>query len=406
MKKSKKTKKRIRSHVNIKVIGVGGSGCATIDRMMKSKLSNIELIAINTDIQSLTHVSAHKKLRIGKSITKGLGTGMNIELGQQAAEASKKEIAEILRGADIVFIICGLGGGTGGGAVPIVAEIAKEMGILTIAIVTKPFLFEGSSRMILAEQALKFLTPKVDALVVVSNERILQVVDRSTSLLEAFGIVDEILKQTVKGISDIITVPGLINLDLAAVRAIMQNAGSALVGIGFGQGEGRAIQAAKMAVENPLLDLSIKGAQGILFIISGGPDITLAEINEIAKYITESADVSAKIFFGATIDENLVDQIKVTVLATGFTKKIISEEKDKSLESDKAVLIKPQISFKEKDNNQVHLEIKSEQQSTTKLTKLKTKEKVILEDELDIPAFLRKKKKIKGDADADNKFQK
>lgn len=369
----------------IKVVGVGGSGCAVIDRIMKFKIPNIELIAINTDAQSLSHTSAHRKIRIGRSITKGFGTGMDPSQGQQAAENARKKIIEALRGADIIFLVSGLGGGAGSGALPVLANLSRELDILTIALVTKPFIFEGPQRMAIAEQSIKFLESKVDALITIANERILQVIDRKTPLLEAFGVVDNVLKQTIISIVDIINSPGLVNVDLADLRAILRDAGPTLLGIGQAEGDGRAIQAVKAAIESPLLDLSIKGARGILFIITGGPGLTMYEVNEAAKYITELSDSNCRIIFGAVINPEMTEKIKIVVMATGFTPDV-----SKKVEMD--VSAHHLQSFFEKKP-----EIASTIQAkkigpAVKLKRIIKPEKNISEDELEIPAFLRKKK--------------
>lgn len=308
----------IETFAKIKVLGIGGSGGAAINRMISSKIKGIDFIAINTDAQALHHSQATGKIHIGKNTTRGLGAGMDPELGQKAAEENRDELVELLKDTDMVFITCGLGGGTGTGASPIIADLAREAGALTVAVVTKPFSFEGEQRREIADSGLRDLGDKVDAIITIPNDRILQIIDKKTSLLEAFGIVDDVLRQGVQGISDLITVPGLINVDFADVKAIMANTGSALMGIGSASGENRAIEAAKAAIDSPLLELSIDGAKGILFTVTGGPDLGMYEVNEAAKIITESADPNAKVIFGSVIDEDLEDEIKVTVIATGF----------------------------------------------------------------------------------------
>lgn len=308
----------IETIAKIKVVGVGGSGNSAISRMIRDKIKGVEFLAINTDAQALHHVPVSKKLHIGKNTTRGLGAGMNPELGRQAAEESQSEIHDAIRGSDMVFITCGLGGGTGTGASPLIAQVAQDVGALTVAVVTKPFGFEGLQRMEIAEWGLEQLQDKVDTIIVIPNDKILQVVDKKTSLINAFSVADEVLKQGVQGISEIITIPGLINVDFADVKTIMQDSGSALMGIGRASGEGRAVEAAKMAIDSPLLELSIDGAQGVLFTITGGKDLGMHEVNEAAKVITELADNSAKVIFGANIDENLKDEVRITVIATGF----------------------------------------------------------------------------------------
>ena len=308
----------IETSANIKVIGVGGSGGSALNRMVASKIRGVDFIAINTDIQALQQSMARKKLHIGQNTTRGLGAGMDPEVGLRAAEESVNELKEMLKGADMVFITCGMGGGTGSGAGPKVAEIAKELGILTVAVVTKPFSFEGMERKQIADAALDRMIECVDTIITIPNDRILQIIDRKTALLDAFEIADDVLRQGVQGISEIITTPGLINVDFADVRAIMLNRGSALMGIGKGQGENRAAEAAKAAIASPLLEVSIDGAKGILFTITGGSNLGMYEVSEAAKVITQSADPHAKVIFGATIDETMKDEVKVTVVATGF----------------------------------------------------------------------------------------
>lgn len=314
-----KVNPEIEAFARIKVIGVGNSGNNSVNHMIRSKVKNVEFIAVDTDAQKLHHSMANKKIHIGKNVTKGLGGGMNPELGKKAAEETKETIQETLKGADMVFIACGKGGATGTGAAPVVAKIAKEQGILTIAVVTKPFSFEGAHRARLAEQGLINLKEAVDAMIVIPNDRLMSIVGKDTTFLSAFQICDDVLRQAVEGISDLITMPGIINVDFADVKTIMQNAGSALMGIGFGQGEKRAEEAAKMAINSPLLDISIEGARGVLFAISGGPDLTMVEVQNAATIITESIDSDAKVIFGTINDERLKKgEIKVTVIATGF----------------------------------------------------------------------------------------
>lgn len=303
----------------IKVIGSGGSGGNALARMIEARIHGVEFIAINTDAQALHATNAPTKIHIGKSLTKGLGAGMNPEVGRQAAEDTKEEIQNALKGADMVFLATGLGGGTGTGATPVVAEIARELGALTVAVVTKPFNFEGAQRSRIAEEGWRNLRDRVDALITIPNDRLLSVIDRKTPLLESFSIVDDVLRQGVQGISDLITIPGIINVDFADVKAVMANSGSALMGIGRASGEDRAIEAAKMAINSPLLEVSIDGARGVLFNVSGGYDMAMAEINEAARIITEHIDADAKVIFGAVIDDKLKKgELKVTVVATGF----------------------------------------------------------------------------------------
>ena len=303
----------------IKVIGCGGSGGNALARMIESRIHGGEFIAINTDAQALHNTNSPTKIHIGKSLTKGLGAGMNPDIGKQAAIDTKEEISTVLKGSDMVFITCGLGGGTGTGAAPIVAEIARDLGALTVGVVTKPFSFEGAQRMRIAEDGWHGLREKVDALITIPNDRLLSIIDRKTPLLESFAIVDDVLRQGVQGISDLITIPGIINVDFADVKAVMANSGSALMGIGRASGEDRAIEAAKMAINSPLLEVSIDGARGVLFNVSGGTDLAMAEINEAARIITEHIDSDAKVIFGAVLDDKLKKgEIKITVVATGF----------------------------------------------------------------------------------------
>lgn len=304
----------------IKVVGCGGSGGNALARMIEARIHGVEFIAVNTDAQALHATNAPTKIHIGKSLTRGLGAGMNPEIGKQAAEDTKEEIQNTLKGSDMVFLTCGLGGGTGSGATPIIADMAREVGALTVAVVTKPFSFEGAQRARIAEEAWHNLRDRVDALITIPNDRLLSVIDRKTPLLESFAIVDDVLRQGVQGISDLITIPGIINVDFADVKAVMANSGSALMGIGRASGEDRAIEAAKMAINSPLLEVSIDGARGVLFNVSGGYDMAMAEINEAARIITEHIDADAKVIFGAVLDDKLKKgEIKITVVATGFT---------------------------------------------------------------------------------------
>ena len=311
-------KPEIETFAKIKVVGVGGGGGSAINRMIENGIKGVEFVAINTDIQALHYNKAGEKIHIGKTVTRGLGAGMNPDLGKGAAEESQNEIREALKGCDMVFVTCGLGGGTGSGASPIVAQVARDLGALTVAVVTKPFMFEGGQRKNIADRAFADLADKVDTIITISNDKLLQVIDKRTSLLEAFAIADDVLRQGVQGIAEIITVPGVINADFADVKAVMANAGSALMGIGQASGENKAIEAAKAAINSNLLDMSIDGARGIVFTITGGPDLSMNEVSDAAKVITSAADEDAKIIFGAVIDEKMKDQIKITVVATGF----------------------------------------------------------------------------------------
>jgi cell division protein FtsZ len=303
----------------IKVVGVGGGGGNALNSMIASGLINgVDFISVNTDAQVLLTNQAHTKLQIGDNLTRGLGSGGNPEIGHQAAEESREKIKEYLIDSDMVFITAGMGGGTGTGAAPVIAEISKELGALTVAIVTKPFAFEGARRMVNAEDGIEKLKEKVDTLIVIPNQRLLDVVDRKMTLLEAFRVADSVLTQGVQGISDIITVPGLINVDFADVKSVMKDAGSALMGIGTGVGDNRAQMAARAAVSSPLLEVSIEGARGVLFNITGGPDMTMTKVDKAAKIISDAADTDANIIFGAAIDDKLLDQMRITVIATGF----------------------------------------------------------------------------------------
>ncbi len=310
----------IETFAKIKVLGIGGSGGSAVNRMMQQKIRGIEFVAINTDAQALHHNAAPVKVHIGKTTTRGLGAGMDPETGRKAAEEDQDEIRELLKDADMVFITCGLGGGTGTGAAPLIAEVAKDLGALTIAIVTKPFSFEGVQRRTIADQGYNELSGQVDTIISIPNDRLLQIIDKKTSLLESFQVVDDVLRQGIQGIAELITVPGLINVDFADVKAIMKDQGTALMGIGRGTGENRAVDAAKAAIDSPLLEVPIDGARGILFTITGGQNMGMYEVNEAARVITQSADQNAKIIFGAVIDDTLKDEIKVTVIATGFGK--------------------------------------------------------------------------------------
>ncbi len=310
----------LETFAKIKVIGVGGSGNNVISRMMTTSIEGVDFIAVNTDAQDLHNSNSPLKIHIGKNLTRGLGAGMNPDIGKQAAEENKDEIQDAIKGSDMIFISYGLGGGTGTGAGPIIAEIARESGALTVAVVTRPFGFEGAQRMRIAEEGLNNLRDRVDTLITINNERLLQIIDRKTTLNESFRVVDEILRQGVQGISDLIIKPGIVNVDFADVKAIMSNAGSALMGIGEASGEDRAMEAARMAINSPLLDLSIDGARGVLFSFSGGEDIAMSEIEEAAKIITDSINRDAKVIFGTSIDNQLErGLVRITVIATGFS---------------------------------------------------------------------------------------
>jgi cell division protein FtsZ len=375
--RSSEVKPKIETFARIKVIGVGGSGHNAIHRMMEEGIKGVEFVAINTDAQALHNSKSDYKVHIGKNLTRGLGAGMNPEVGRAAAEEGKSEILDVIKNADMIFITCGLGGGTGSGAAPVVAELAKKNGVLTVAVVTKPFSFEGIKRHNIAEKAIEELKQKVDTIIMVPNDRILQMVDKKTSLLDAFKTVDDVLRQGVAGISDLITVPGMINVDFADVKSIMENAGSALMGIGRGTGENRAQDAARMAVDSPLLGLSIDGAKGVLFNVTGGKDLGMFEVDEAARFITKSADSDAKIIFGAVIDEEMDEEVKITVIATGFDETFGRAETSSSRSEEPiyepVAPITPEITFTPKS-----IDGDSERDEED-------------EDELEIPAFIRKK---------------
>jgi cell division protein FtsZ len=302
----------------IKVIGVGGGGSNAVNRMIRAEMMGVEFIAVNTDAQALLQSDAPHKIRIGDKLTRGLGAGADPSVGQRAAEEDSEKIYEALKDADMIFITAGMGGGTGSGAAHVIAEIAKDLGALTVGVITKPFSFEGVRRKLVAEQFSELLKEKCDTLITIPNDRLREVVDKKTSILDAFRVVDDVLRQGVQGISDLITVPGLINLDFADVKTIMRDAGSSMMGIGIGTGDNRAVEAARAAVMSPLLEVNITGARGILFNVTGGSDLGLFEVNEAAEVIKEAADPEANIIFGTVIDDRMRDEVKVTVIATGF----------------------------------------------------------------------------------------
>ena len=355
----------------IKVIGVGGAGNNAVNRMIEAGIRGVEFIAVNTDRQILLESKAPTKIQIGEKITRGLGAGANPDIGAQAAEETKAEIAEALRGADMVFVTAGMGGGTGTGAAPVVAAAAKEMGILTIGVVTKPFTFEGKKRLSQAERGIESLKNKVDTLVVIPNDKLLQVIDRKTSILEAFKMADDILRQGVQGISDLIAVPGLINLDFADVKTIMLNTGMAHMGIGRASGENRAEDAAKQAIESPLLETSIEGARGVIINITGSSNIGLHEVNTAAELIQRSVDSEANIIFGSVVDEEMGDDISITVIATGFEKNEPNNGSNVSNLVNRAW-----------DKKISSIPVQAEQNANP--------------NDLDIPAFLRKSRGITG----------
>ncbi len=387
----------VETFARIKVIGVGGSGKNALNHMVNSKVRGVEFISMNTDTQDLHNSLADKKIHIGKNLTKGLGAGMNPDIGKSAAEETKAEIQDAIKGADMIFIACGMGGGTGTGAAPIVARASKEQGILTVGVVTKPFFFEGNQRMRIAEQGLDELQKEVDAIIVIPNDRILAIAGKDTGFKEAFAMCDDVLRQAVEGISDLITTPGVINVDFADIKAIMAEAGSALMGIGSASGEGRAEKAATEAINSPLLELSINGAKGVLFAISGGDDLTIHEIQEAAKVITESIDKDAKVIFGTIKDDRLKKgEVKVTVIATGFP----TDAPRKSLFQPSAAAAKtPPIVIPSDDmpSGSNKKEIHNGMPSDYVKRADKKEEEVIIDDAADdwsaVPAFLRRQKK-------------
>ncbi len=384
----------IESFARIKVIGIGGSGKNALNHMINSKVRGVEFIAMNTDTQDLHNSLAEKKIHIGKNLTKGLGAGMNPEIGRKAAEETKTEIQDVIKGGEMVFIACGMGGGTGTGAAPTVARAAKESGVLTVGVVTKPFSFEGRERMRLAEEGLAELEKEVDAIIIIPNDRLLSITSKETSLKNAFSMCDEVLRQAVEGISDLITIPGDINVDFNDIKTIMANAGTALMGIGTATGDKRAEKSAFDAINSPLLEVSINGAKGILLSIAGGDDLTLHEVAEAAKIVTESADKDAKVIFGTCKDERLKKgEMKVTVIATGFPTASGSVQK-------KSLFEKPIISA-----STSHLEERKEIHNTlpdANLEKRIATAEIIEDDSLlggddtddwsAVPAFLRRKK--------------
>ncbi len=358
----------------IKVIGVGGAGNNAVDRMIEAGIKGVDFIAVNTDRQQLQKSKAATKIQIGEKITRGLGAGANPDIGAQSAEESRGEIAEVLRGADMVFVTSGMGGGTGTGAAPIVAATAKEMGILTIGVVTKPFTFEGKKRLSQAERGIENLKGRVDTLVVIPNDKLLQIIDRKTSIIEAFKMADDILRQGVQGISDLIAIPGLVNLDFADVKTIMLNRGMAHMGVGRASGENRAEDAAKEAIQSPLLETSIEGAQGVIINITGGEDLGLHEVNTAAELVQRSVDPEANIIFGTVTDTSMKDEIQITVIATGFEKDVAINPPSISMNNNNNVVSKKWDPSK----------INSIPKSSTSTTNS--------QNDLDIPAFLRKNK--------------
>lgn len=376
-------KPRAGQAARIKVVGVGGGGGNALSFMVaEGGITGVEFIAINTDAQALLNNKATVKIQIGENLTKGLGSGGDPEVGKQAAEESREKLKEDLSGADMIFLACGEGGGTGTGAAPVIAEIAKESGALTIAVVTKPFDFEGSKRKFAADEGVMRLKEKVDTLIVVPNQRILNIIDKKTPILEAFKRIDAVLHQGVKGIAELITTPGLINVDFADIRSIMQGSGTALMGVGVGSGDKRAIAAIKQAISSPLLDISIEGAKGVLFNVVGGQDLTMAEVDEAASVIAKSVDPDADIIFGAVIDDKMMDQIKVTIIATKFDDNRLKLFRfKKSEETDK----EPELAKSSNESKRENEEMDREE--------INNEDDFIDDDssEFDIPAFLRKK---------------
>lgn len=395
-----KVNQAIESFARIMVVGIGGSGKNAVNHMINSKVKGVTFIAMNTDTQDLHHSMAEKKIHIGKNLTKGLGAGMDPDIGKKAAEETKSEIQDVVKGADMIFLACGMGGGTGTGAAPIVARAAREQGILTVAVVTKPFFFEGSQRMKIAEKGIEELAKEVDAIIIVPNDKLLQLAEKNINFKEAFKRCDDVLRQAVEGIADLITTPGVINVDFADIKAVMANAGSALMGIGSASGEKRAEKAALAAINSPLLEVSIHGAKGVLFAISGGEDeLTINEIQDAAKVITESIDKDAKVIFGTIHDEKLKKgEIKVTVIATSFP----TDMPRKSLFG-----LNVGTPLKEENATQAKKEIHNTILSTAgtnntdfikKIEKKELqKEESVIEDDSDewsaVPAFLRRNKK-------------
>ena len=378
----------IQSFARIKVLGIGGSGGNALNHMIEQKVGGVEFVAMNTDTQDLHKSKADKKIHLGKNLTKGLGAGMNPEVGRKAAEETKSEIQDTIKGSDMVFIACGMGGGTGTGAAPIVARSSKEQGILTVAVTTRPFFFEGQQRKRISESGIKELEKEVDAIITVPNDRLLSITDEDTSFDNAFAMSDEVLRQAVEGISDLITTPGKINVDFADIKAVMSDAGSALMGIGYASGEGRAEKAAMEAINSPLLEVSITGAKGVLFAVSGGADLGIQEVNKAAKIITESIDKDAKVIFGTIRDEKLKKgEIKVTVIATGFPE----NAPKKSIFSAKV-----QAETNKEEEEKVEVPKEEPKEIPEKPTKAPIPNEEDFEDDEDdwnaIPAFLRRKK--------------
>lgn len=399
-------KPEVTNFAKIKVIGVGGGGGNAINSMIAGNtIHDVDFVAINTDAQQLLSSLAPVKVQLGDQLTKGLGAGADPEIGRQAAEESIDKIQEVLEGSDMVFVTYGGGGGTGTGAGPVVASVAKKLGILTVAVVTKPFAFEGTRRMLIAEEGIANLRDNVDTLIVIPNQRLIEVVDKKVSLIDAFKLSDTILTNGVQGISDLITVSGNINVDFADVKAVMKDSGSALMGMGIASGDNRAINAARQAVVSPLLDVSIEGAKGLLFNITGGPDLSLSEVDEAAQVITKPADPDAQIIYGYTIDENMVDQIKITVVATGFDDEIklgggyaasstyaqrpVYDDEDEGTKNQRDDYDDDHNNFTRQQPSSRHSEHDLSSREDTK--PVEDKEEFVEEDEWDVPAFLRQR---------------
>jgi cell division protein FtsZ len=370
---------QLESFAHIKVVGVGGGGCNAVERMIKEGLQGVEFIAINTDAQALMLSSATTRVRIGEKLTRGLGSGGNPEQGRKAAEESQEALYNVLRGADMVFVTAGMGGGTGTGAASIVAQIGRELGALTIGVVTRPFSFEGQRRIQVAEAGIEKLKEQADTLIVIPNDRLLQIVDKHVNLQDSFKIADDVLRQGVQGISELITVPGLINLDFADVRTIMSEGGAALMAVGLGHGDDRALMAAEQAISSQLLDITIDGARGILFNVTGGPDLTLFEVNQAAAVIKETAHPEVNLIFGAVIDQNMGDEVRVTVIATGFERSGIPVHRSAEVQKNPLRLEKPVIQNEEQ----------ARELQAAEIAKSDFAPRTFNTEDLDIPTFLR-----------------
>ncbi len=374
------------SFARIKVVGIGGGGCNAVNRMIEEGLQGVEFIAINTDAQALLLSRAESRVRIGDKLTRGLGSGGDPDVGRKAADESVEELREILSGADMVFVTAGIGGGTGTGASPLIAQITKEVGALTIGVVTRPFTFEGSKRIQAAEEGIEKLKEQADTLIVIPNDRLLQIVDKRASLSDAFSVADDVLRQGIKGISELITVPGLINLDFADVKTIMSEGGAALMAMGHGNGEDRARIAAEQAISSDLLDITIDGARGILFNVTGGPDLTLFEVNQAAAIIKETAHPDVNLIFGAVIDPKMEEELRVTVIATGFERAGVTRPIFER--PFKAARVPKEVSISEPESEQVVEDVIPQRVKTPEF-----KPRTFNTEDLDIPTFLRKRGK-------------